>query len=86
MLVVQLDVTTDDDLAALADRMRERTDQRDGVVRSIGFAPQSVLTGTVLAAPWGDVATAPRVCAYSRSRRLPSRPCRCSDPAPGPWG
>src|SRR5690625_2418482 len=40
--VVELDVTDADDLAALADRVREHTDRLDGVVHSIGFAPQSV--------------------------------------------
>jgi enoyl-[acyl-carrier-protein] reductase (NADH) len=38
--VVELDVTNDDDLAALADRVREHVPHLDGVVHSIGFAPQ----------------------------------------------
>ena len=63
--VVQLDVTCDDDLAALADRVREHTGRLDGVVHSIGFAPQSVLGGNFLQARWEDVATAVQVSAYS---------------------
>ena len=63
--VVQLDVTADDDLAALADRVREHTDHLDGVVHSIGFAPQSVLGDKFLTAPWPDVATALQVSAFS---------------------
>ncbi len=63
--VVELDVTNTDHLAALADRVREHTDHLDGVVHSIGFAPQSVMGGNFLAAEWPDVATALEVSAYS---------------------
>lgn len=63
--VVQLDVTDADDLAALADRVREHVDHLDGVVHSIGFAPQSVMGGNFLAGEWPDVATALEVSAYS---------------------
>jgi enoyl-[acyl-carrier protein] reductase I len=63
--VVQLDVTDDDDLAALADRVREHADGLDGVVHSIGFAPQSVMGGNFLAGEWDDVATALHISAYS---------------------
>lgn len=63
--VVELDVTNGDDLAALADRVREHADHLDGVVHSIGFAPQSVMGGNFLAGEWEDVATAVHVSAYS---------------------
>ncbi|MCC2314655.1 enoyl-ACP reductase FabI [Cellulomonas xiejunii] len=63
--VVQLDVTSEEDLGALADRVREHTDHLDGVVHSIGFAPQSVMGGNFLAGQWDDVATALHVSAYS---------------------
>jgi len=63
--VLQLDVTDDDDLAALADRVREHADHLDGVVHSIGFAPQSVMGGNFLAGEWKDVATAVEVSAFS---------------------
>ncbi|ADG74584.1 short-chain dehydrogenase/reductase SDR [Cellulomonas flavigena DSM 20109] len=63
--VVELDVTDADDLAALADRVREHADHLDGVVHSIGFAPQSVMGGNFLAGEWDDVATAVHVSAYS---------------------
>jgi meromycolic acid enoyl-[acyl-carrier-protein] reductase len=63
--VVELDVTSDEDLAALADRVREHVDHLDGVVHSIGFAPQSVMGGNFLAGEWGDVATALQVSTYS---------------------
>jgi len=63
--VVQLDVTDAEDLAALADRVKEHVDSLDGVVHSIGFAPQSVMGGNFLAGEWPDVATALEVSAFS---------------------
>ena len=63
--VVELDVTSTEDLDALADRVREHVGQLHGVVHSVGFAPQSVLGGNFLSAPWEDVATALHVSAYS---------------------
>ena len=63
--VVELDATSADDLAALADRVREHVDHLDGVVHSIGFAPQSVMGGNFLAGEWEDVATALHISAYS---------------------
>lgn len=63
--VVQLDVQDEDDLAALAGRVREHADHLDGVVHSIGFAPQTCLGGGFLDAPWQDVATALHISAYS---------------------
>ncbi|QDB79072.1 enoyl-ACP reductase FabI [Georgenia wutianyii] len=63
--VVELDVTSSEDLAALAERVREHTDHLDGVVHSIGFAPQSVMGGNFLAGEWADVATAMEVSAFS---------------------
>lgn len=63
--VVQLDVTDAEDLAALEGRLREHVDHLDGVVHSIGFAPQSVMGGNFLAGEWADVATALEVSAFS---------------------
>lgn len=63
--VVELDVTSEDHLAGLAERVREHTDHLDGVLHSIGFAPASCLGGDFLEAPWADVATAIQVSAYS---------------------
>ena len=63
--VVQLDVTDAEDLAALEGRLREHVDHLDGVVHSIGFAPQSVMGGNFLAGEWSDVATALEVSAFS---------------------
>ena len=63
--VVELDVTSDEDLAALPERVKEHVDGLDGVVHSIGFAPQTVMGGNFLSAEWGDVATALQVSTYS---------------------
>jgi meromycolic acid enoyl-[acyl-carrier protein] reductase len=63
--VVELDVTSTDDLSALAERVREHVDGLDGVLHSIGFAPEGALGGRFLQTPWEDVATAVHVSAYS---------------------
>ncbi|WP_434967134.1 enoyl-ACP reductase FabI [Janibacter indicus] len=61
--VIELDVTSEEDLAALADRIGEHTERLDGVLHSIGFAPEGAFT--FLEADWEDVATALHVSAYS---------------------
>jgi meromycolic acid enoyl-[acyl-carrier-protein] reductase len=63
--IVELDVTSTDDLDALADRVREHVDGLDGVLHSIGFAPESALGGNFLHTEWADVSTAVHVSAYS---------------------
>jgi meromycolic acid enoyl-[acyl-carrier-protein] reductase len=63
--VVELDVADEEQLDSLADRVREHMDGVDGVVHSIGNAPQSCLGGDFLAAPWDDVAKALQVSTYS---------------------
>jgi meromycolic acid enoyl-[acyl-carrier protein] reductase len=61
--LVELDVTSTEDLDALADRIREHTDALHGVVHSIGFAPRGAFD--FLEASWDDVSTALHVSAYS---------------------
>jgi enoyl-[acyl-carrier protein] reductase I len=63
--VLPLDVTSEEDLAALAGRVREHVDGLDGVLHSIGFAPEAALGGNFLNTGWPDVATAVQVSAYS---------------------
>ncbi len=63
--VVELDVTSTEQLDALAGRVREHGDTLDGVLHSIAFAPESALGGNFLHTPWEDVATAVQVSAYS---------------------
>ncbi|WNM23224.1 enoyl-ACP reductase FabI [Demequina capsici] len=63
--VVELDVTNEEHVAALADRVREHVPHLDGVVHSIGFAPQSVMGGNFMSGEWPDVSTAVHISAYS---------------------
>ncbi|MGI5272075.1 enoyl-ACP reductase FabI [Nonomuraea sp. CA-218870] len=63
--VLELDVQDTDQLDTLADRVGEHVDGLDGVVHSIGFAPQSALGGNFLNTAWEDVATALHVSTYS---------------------
>jgi enoyl-[acyl-carrier-protein] reductase (NADH) len=73
--VIELDVTNEADLAALESRVREHVDGLDGVVHSIGFAPEAALGGNFLNTQWADVATAMQVSAYSfKSLAMATRP------------
>ncbi|GGL24393.1 enoyl-ACP reductase FabI [Phycicoccus endophyticus] len=61
--VVELDVSSEEDLAALAGRVGEHVDHLDGVVHSIGFAPQGAFS--FMDASWEDVSTAVQISAFS---------------------
>ena len=63
--VLELDVTDEEHLGSLADRVREHADRLDGVVHAIGFAPQSALGDDFVAVPWDDVAVAVKVSTWS---------------------
>ncbi len=63
--VIELDVTSQEDLDSLNDRLRALTGSLDGVVHSIGFAPEAALGGNFLNTEWADVATAVEVSAFS---------------------
>jgi enoyl ACP reductase len=63
--VIELDVTNQEHLDGLADKVREHVDGLDGVVHSIAFGPQSVLGGEFLNAGWADVSTALQVSTFS---------------------
>ena len=63
--VIELDVTSEDDLTALPQRVGEHSDRLDGVLHAIGFAPPSCLGQGVLDTPWSDVATALQVSTWS---------------------
>ena len=63
--VVALDVTDENDLAALPERVREHLDGLDGVLHAVGFAPAGALGSGVLDTPWEDVATAVHVSTWS---------------------
>jgi len=73
--VVELDVTSDEDLAALPERVRAHVDGLDGVLHSIGFAPASALGGNFLHTEWPDVAVAMQISAFSlKSLTVACRP------------
>jgi meromycolic acid enoyl-[acyl-carrier-protein] reductase len=63
--VLELDVTDDEQLASLAERVAVHVDGLDGVVHSIGNAPASALGGNFVHTAWSDVALALHVSAYS---------------------
>ena len=63
--IVELDVTSDDDLGALAQRVSEHVDHLDGVLHSIGFAPAGAMGGRFLQTGWEDVATAVQISTFS---------------------
>jgi len=73
--VIELDVTNESDLAALPDRVKAHVPHLDGVVHSIGFAPEAALGGNFLNTEWNDVATALHISAYSlKSLTMAARP------------
>ena len=61
--VVELDVTNQEDLDSLAERLGEHVDRLDGVLHSIGFAPQGAFN--FLEGTFEDVSTAMHASAYS---------------------
>ena len=63
--VVELDVTNAEHLATLADRLGEHVDSLDGVVHSIGFAPQEAMGEGFPEVPWEHAATAFQVSTWS---------------------
>jgi enoyl ACP reductase len=63
--VIELDVTDQSQLDGLEDQVRSLVPHLDGVVHSIGFAPEAALGGNFLNTQWSDVATAVHVSAYS---------------------
>jgi len=64
--VIELDVTNEEHLGGLEAQLRALGwDRVDGVVHSIGFAPQDALGGNFLNTKWEDVATAVHISAYS---------------------
>ena len=64
--VLELDVTSEDHLDSLAERVCAHVDGLDGVLHAIAYAnPEEALGGNFLRTRWADVATAVQVSAYS---------------------
>jgi len=63
--VLELDVANPEHIGQLTGELDRRWGCLDGMVHSIGYAPESCLGGNFMSAPWEDVATAVQVSAYS---------------------
>ena len=63
--VLELDVNSPEDLAALADELRSRWGGVDGVVHAVAFAPADALGGAFLETPPESAAEAFRTSAFS---------------------
>jgi enoyl ACP reductase len=63
--VVELDVTDESHLGALAAALRDKLGGCDGVLHAVGYAPEAALGGNFLNTAWPDVATAVHVSTYS---------------------
>ncbi len=63
--VLELDVTVDGHVEAVAAELGSRWGALDGVLHSIGFAPPACLGGGFLDAGWQDVKVALEISAYS---------------------
>jgi enoyl ACP reductase len=63
--VLDMDVTSDQQIAATAEELRQRWGRLDGFLHAIAFAPQDALGGNFLNTPWESVATAFQTSAYS---------------------
>jgi enoyl-[acyl-carrier protein] reductase I len=63
--VFELDVTNPEHLVQVREALAEKWGHVDGVLHSIGFAPEVCLGDDFMAAQWDDVAVALHVSAYS---------------------
>jgi meromycolic acid enoyl-[acyl-carrier-protein] reductase len=63
--VLELDVNSDGDLAALSSELERRWGRVDGALHAIAFAPEDAIGGDFLATPYESAATAFRTSAYS---------------------
>jgi enoyl ACP reductase len=63
--VLEIDVTSPEQLAAAAEVLGQRWDRLDGLLHAIGFAPQNCLGSGMFAADWDDVSVALHISTYS---------------------
>jgi enoyl ACP reductase len=64
-LVLKLDVNKPEDIGAVAEDLRVRWGELDGVVHAVAFAPEDALGGNFLTTGWPSVATSLQTSAYS---------------------
>ena len=63
--VLEIDVTSPEQLAAAGETLAARWDHLDGLLHAIGFAPPDCLGNGMFAADWDDVSVALNISAYS---------------------
>ncbi|MBM3638425.1 MAG: enoyl-ACP reductase FabI [Actinobacteria bacterium] len=63
--VFEFDVTVDEHITSVREQVAASMGAVDGVLHSIGFAPEVCLGDDFLAAQWSDVAVAMQISAYS---------------------
>jgi enoyl-[acyl-carrier protein] reductase I len=63
--VLEIDVTSPEQLAQAGTTLSERWGQLDGILHAIGFAPANCLGSGMFAAEWEDVSVALNISAYS---------------------
>jgi meromycolic acid enoyl-[acyl-carrier-protein] reductase len=63
--VLEIDVTSPEQLQAAGTALAARWDRLDGLLHAIGFAPPDCLGNGMFAADWDDVATAIHISTYS---------------------
>jgi len=63
--VLEIDVTSEDQLATAAATLAERWGRLDGLLHAIGFAPPSCLGQGMFAAGWDDITVALQISTYS---------------------
>ena len=63
--VLEIDVTSSEELAAAGEALQSRWDRLDGLLHAIGFAPRDCLGSGMFAAGWDDVSVAFNVSTYS---------------------
>jgi enoyl ACP reductase len=63
--VLEIDVTSPEQLATAGAALAERWDRLDGLLHAIGFAPPNCLGNGMFAADWDEVSVALNISAYS---------------------
>jgi len=63
--VLEIDVTSPEQLAAAGEQLAARWDRLDGLLHAIGFAPPDCLGNGMFAADWDDVSAAFQISTYS---------------------
>jgi enoyl-[acyl-carrier protein] reductase I len=63
--VLEIDVTSPEQLAAAGATLADRWDRLDGLLHAIGFAPPDCLGSGMFAADWADVSVALHISTYS---------------------